>query len=77
MPCDVTNPAQVTETVAATVKRSGKLDVLANVAGIGGFQRTSEMTLEEWNRMLAVNLTGQFLMCRPRSRTSSDDQGPS
>ncbi len=64
MPCDVSNPAQVVETVAATVKRSGKLDVLANVAGIGGFQRTSEVSLEQWNKTLAVNLTGQFLKCQ-------------
>jgi NAD(P)-dependent dehydrogenase (short-subunit alcohol dehydrogenase family) len=64
VPCDVTSPGAVTEAIAAAVKRNGGLHVLANVAGIGFFRRTTETTLEEWNRMIAVNLTGQFLTCK-------------
>lgn len=64
MPCDVTNPAAVTEAIAEAARRNGGLHVLANVAGIGFFRRTTETTLEEWNRMIAVNLTGQFLTCK-------------
>lgn len=63
-PCDVTNPSAVSETIAEAVRRHGGLHVLANVAGIGFFRRTTETTLEEWNRMIAVNLTGQFLTCK-------------
>jgi NAD(P)-dependent dehydrogenase (short-subunit alcohol dehydrogenase family) len=62
--CDVTKQEVVKSTVDGAVKSYGRLDVLANVAGIGGFQRTTEVTLEQWNRTLAVNLTGQFLMCQ-------------
>lgn len=62
--CDVADPAAVTSTVDGVVARWGALDALINVAGIGGFQRTTEVTLEQWNRMIAVNLTGQFLMCQ-------------
>jgi NAD(P)-dependent dehydrogenase (short-subunit alcohol dehydrogenase family) len=62
--CDVTNPAHAKSAVEGAVARHGRLDVLANVAGIGGFRRTTETTLEEWNRMIAVNLTGQFLLCQ-------------
>lgn len=62
--CDVSDPAQVTATIAAVVAKYGQLDFLANVAGYGFFRRTTETTFEEWSRMLAVNLTGTFLMCQ-------------
>lgn len=64
VPCDVTSPGAVTEAVSEAVRRHSGLHVLANVAGIGFFKRTTETTLDEWNRMIAVNLTGQFLTCR-------------
>jgi NAD(P)-dependent dehydrogenase (short-subunit alcohol dehydrogenase family) len=64
MRCDVTDEAAVARTVDEAKARYGRLDALANVAGIGGFQRTTEVTLERWNRVIAVNLTGQFLFCR-------------
>ncbi len=64
VPCDVTNPSAITEAIGEAVRRYGALHVLANVAGIGFFRRTTETTLDEWNRMIAVNLTGQFLTCR-------------
>jgi NAD(P)-dependent dehydrogenase (short-subunit alcohol dehydrogenase family) len=62
--CDISDPVQAAATVAAAVEKSGKLDVLANVAGYGFFRRTTETTFEEWSRMIAVNLTGTFLMCQ-------------
>jgi NAD(P)-dependent dehydrogenase (short-subunit alcohol dehydrogenase family) len=62
--CDVSDPSAVARTVSAAAERWGGLHVLVNLAGIGGFRRTTEVTLEEWNRVLGVNLTGQFLMCR-------------
>lgn len=64
LPCDVTSPGAVTEAIAETVRRNGGLYALANVAGNGFFRRTTETTLDEWNRMIAVNLTGQFLTCK-------------
>ena len=62
--CDVTSPNHVERAVASAVDATGRLDVLANVAGIGQFVPTHEETLEQWNRTLAVNLTGTFLMCQ-------------
>jgi len=62
--CDVTSEASVAEAVAATVDALGPPDVVCNVAGIGGFFHTTEMPLERWERTLAVNLTGPFLVCR-------------
>lgn len=62
--CDVSDEADVKDTVAEALERFGRLDVLANVAGIGRFQVTTEQSLADWNRILEVNLTGTFLMCR-------------
>ena len=62
--CDVSDPASVTSLVDGAVKAWGKLDIVANVAGIGGFKRTTDVTLEDWNRMIGINLTGPFLVCQ-------------
>ena len=62
--CDVSSPEAVESTVAEAPRRFGKLDVLCNIAGILKFGHTHECKLEDWNRILAVNLTGTFLMCR-------------
>ena len=48
--CDVSNPAEVAETVKACVDAFGRIDVLCNVAGILQFKHTHEYPLEDWNR---------------------------
>ncbi|GAB2466797.1 SDR family oxidoreductase [Comamonas humi] len=58
---DITQPAQWQQAVAATLGRFGKLNVLVNNAGILTYGPVLDYTLEQWNRTLAVNLTGQFL----------------
>ncbi len=62
--CDVSDPQEVASSVQACIDRFGKLDVLCNIAGILRFDRTLELELENWNRILAVNLTGTLLMCQ-------------
>ena len=64
MPCDVSDWAQVEETVAAATVALGHVDVLFNVAGIGGFDESHVVDPARFERILAVNLTGSFLMCR-------------
>lgn len=61
---DVSTEDGVRAIVTGAVATLGSLDVLVNVAGILSFSHTHEVTLDEWNRLLAVNLTGTFLMCR-------------
>lgn len=61
---DVSDPASVREIVAATIAAYGRLDILCNIAGILRFDHTHELSLDDWNRVLAVNLTGTFLMCQ-------------
>lgn len=61
---DVADQASVRSVVATAAKDLGRPSVLINSAGIGGFYHTVEMPLEQWSRILAINLTGTFLMCQ-------------
>ncbi|MCK9515058.1 MAG: SDR family NAD(P)-dependent oxidoreductase [Ottowia sp.] len=66
VPCDVTNEASVQQ-AAQRVRQEADLPTvgaLANIAGVPEPATFSELSLEKWNRVLAVNLTGTFLMCK-------------
>ena len=61
--CDVTSTEDIDHAFAAIDQAHGRLDVLVNNAGGFGVQRTTdEVGLEEWNRLLQLNLTSVFLM---------------
>ena len=62
--CDVSDPARVHAAVDETVASFGGLHILVNNAGICPLRPFEEITLEEWNRVLAINLTGAFLLCQ-------------
>ncbi len=62
--CDVSDPEACRATVTAAPSELGRLDVLCNVAGIGIYQHATELSVEQWNRVLAVNLSGTFFMCQ-------------
>jgi len=62
--CDVSVPADVDSAVDEAARRLGSLAVVVNSAGILRFSHTHEEDVAEWNRVLAVNLTGTFLVCR-------------
>jgi NAD(P)-dependent dehydrogenase (short-subunit alcohol dehydrogenase family) len=62
--CDVTSESSVGDTVTALAGDLGAPTVVCNVAGIGGFFNTVDMPLDRWQKILAVNLTGPFLVCR-------------
>ncbi|MFI5041745.1 MAG: SDR family NAD(P)-dependent oxidoreductase [Acidimicrobiales bacterium] len=62
--CDVADPGSVSEAVAAVAAELGPPRVLCNIAGIGKFANSHEMPLDDWKRIIAVNLTGTFLMCQ-------------
>lgn len=64
VPGDVSDEAAVGEMVGTIVERFGRIDVLVNNAGVSFITPAEETSLADWNRTLAVNLTGPFLMCR-------------
>lgn len=59
---DVTEPEQVRTALAQVESELGPVDLLINNAGISSSAPLAKITLEEWNRILAVNATGTFLM---------------
>ena len=61
---DISDEAAVIAGVDSVIADRGGLDGLVNAAGILYGDHTHEMTLERWNRILTVNLTGTFLMTR-------------
>ena len=63
-PGDVSTEDGVIAIVSGAVDALGSLDVVVNVAGVLSFGHSHELTLTEWNRLIAINLTGTFLMCR-------------
>jgi len=58
---DVADPDAVTESFQQTRDLLGPTGILVTSAAVAGFTRFDEISLEEWNRYLAVNLTGTFL----------------
>jgi len=59
--CNVSKEEQVLETVEKTIKTLGKIDILAAVAGIGDRAMAEDMTMEQWRRVIDINLTGVWL----------------
>jgi 2-hydroxycyclohexanecarboxyl-CoA dehydrogenase len=61
---DVSDQARVREAVAEVAATLGAPTVLVNNAGVDGFKPFLDITLDEWNKLLAVNLTGTFHCCQ-------------
>ena len=58
---DVTSEEDVRCLIEETVRRCGRLDALVNNVGLGIWKPLESLTLDEWNRVLATNLTSMFL----------------
>jgi NAD(P)-dependent dehydrogenase (short-subunit alcohol dehydrogenase family) len=61
---DITTPAACKQAVADCVAAFGRLDVMVNVAGFHKMRHTADLSDEDWERDLAVNLHGPFYLCR-------------
>jgi NAD(P)-dependent dehydrogenase (short-subunit alcohol dehydrogenase family) len=64
---DVSSEKQVAKLMEQTAQRFGRIDVLINNAGISIGKPLETLSLEEWNRVLGVNLTGAFLCAKHAS----------
>lgn len=64
IPVDVSDPDAVARAFTAVRNSLGPIGILVTSAAIAGFTAFDKITLEEWNRYLAVNLTGTFLCLR-------------
>jgi len=62
--CDVSKEDQVIKMFQDVVSEFGTVDILINNAGIQKDAKFTEMTLDQWNAVIGVNLTGQFLCAR-------------
>jgi len=62
--CDVTDEASVQAMIGRAVGKMGRLDVLVNNAGVELLKSIEEITVAEWDRVMAVNVRGVFLCCK-------------
>jgi NAD(P)-dependent dehydrogenase (short-subunit alcohol dehydrogenase family) len=62
--CDITSLEQVRALVELAERSYGGLDVLVNNAGINIPKRAEDLALDEWSRIVGVNLTGTFICCQ-------------
>lgn len=65
---DVTQSRSVDEMTNVLIRSFGRIDVLVNSAGVTGHIPAEEMPDEEWDRVIAINLTGTFFCCRSVGR---------
>ena len=65
---DVSDPASVSAYIAAAETTLGRLDVLVNSAGVREIVSVLELSFEEWQRVIAINLTGTFLASQAFAR---------
>ena len=73
--CDVSDAGAVAVAMAAVSQRFGRLDALVNNAGIAVFAPLLETSDQDWNRVLAVNLTGPFLCTKAAAPLMREQDG--
>lgn len=73
--CDVTSEAAVESVFAEVIKRFGRIDVLVNNAGAAVRKPAVDLSMEEWRRIMDLNLGGVFLCSRVAARTMAAKGG--
>jgi NAD(P)-dependent dehydrogenase (short-subunit alcohol dehydrogenase family) len=64
VPLDVTQEEQVRAVMQSIMREHGRLDIVVNSAGIGVFRPLLETSGDDWDRVMATNARGPFLVCR-------------
>jgi NAD(P)-dependent dehydrogenase (short-subunit alcohol dehydrogenase family) len=65
---NVADPASVAAMIKTLLQNFGRIDILVNNAGVGGNTPFLDTTLEEWNRIVGINLTGAFMVAQAVAR---------
>jgi 3-oxoacyl-[acyl-carrier protein] reductase len=65
---DVADPVECEAQVAETVRQFGRIDILVNNAGIALHKLALDTSVEDWDRVLRINLTGSFLTAKAAAR---------
>ncbi len=68
VPCDLADRAKVAKLIDEAVAKMGRLDILVNNAGLTKDNLFMVMKDEQWDDVIAVNLTSAFMLCRAASR---------
>ncbi|MDZ4843905.1 MAG: 3-oxoacyl-[acyl-carrier-protein] reductase [Hyphomicrobium aestuarii] len=68
IPCDLADRVQVQKLVDQAVEKAGRIDILVNNAGLTKDNLLMVMKDEQWDDVIAVNLTSSFMLCRAASR---------
>ncbi len=71
---DVTSDSSVKAAVDFTNKRFGRIDAVVNAAGVIARKPSLEVTTEEFERIVRINLTGSFIVARESARVMKDQQ---
>jgi 3-oxoacyl-[acyl-carrier protein] reductase len=72
---DVADPVECEAQVAETVRQFGRIDILVNNAGIALHKLALDTSLEDWDRVLRINLTGSFLTAKAAARHMVEQGG--
>jgi len=72
---DVADPVQCDAQVTETVRRFGRIDIAVNNAGIALHKLALDTSLEDWDRVLRINLTGSFLTAQAAARHMVEQGG--
>lgn len=62
VPVDVTRRSEVEALLEAALREFGRIEILFNNAGVGGVVHFLELSDQEWQRVIGINLTGQFIV---------------
>ena len=73
--CDVGSEIEVERLIALVRTRFGRIDAIVSNAGIGKFAPLAQTTLQDWNRVLATNLTATFLLAKHAAADLSRQRG--
>ncbi len=69
---DITDDHATAAAVDAVIGHFGRIDILANVAGVGGMTPATEISRSEWDKIVSVNLTGLFFLTQKVGRYMID-----